>query len=182
MAYLMAAMAIGSLLSGNSQRNAKMKAQAADIKLQRARNETARTRSIDTLSTNTSRMREASQKREIAIEKNRLNAESKFDETFAGSGISGTSVDEIDNEIDAEVAQNKNENLRALDRQLSDTTKSFKDQMEDVDANAANINTTAPTNDTFGQIAGAVSAASSVQGLDSKVSKFFSGPTKSLGI
>jgi len=96
MALFMAAMAVGSLLSSNSARNAQMKAQAADAKLQRARAQTSRIRGKDSFSTNTSRARKAAQKREVNIEKNRVQAESKFDETFAGSGISGTSVNELD--------------------------------------------------------------------------------------
>lgn len=187
MALLMATMAIGSLLSSNSQRNAKMKAQAADAKLQRARLEVARTRTTDAFSTNTSRAIQSSQKRDVAIERSRINAESKIDETFAGSGISGTSVDELDNEIGAAVSNNKYENQSALDRQLSDDTKSFSDSMSDTNAQSKSINTTAPKADVFSDISKAVSAAGSVSGLDKKVSGLFSGgsvstPTPSLGI
>jgi hypothetical protein len=164
---VMAAMAVGSLLSANSQRNAKMESQAADAKLQRAKMESARTRGKDTFSTNTRRMREAAQKREIQIESNRLDAESKVDETFAGSGISGTSVNELDDELDAASTRNKYENINALDQQLSDANKSFGDQGEDINLNAENINTTAPKNDVLGNVMGAVGAAASVSGFSS---------------
>ncbi len=168
---LMATMAVGSLLSANSARNAQMKAQVADSKLQRAKLESARIRSRDTFSTNTSRMREATQKREIQIEENRVQAESKLDEVFAGSGISGTSVNELDAELDAAVTKNKYENISALDRQLSDAEKSYGDQLEDINLQSKSINTTAPRNDVLGNLLGAAQAAGSVSSFDAKFSK-----------
>lgn len=163
---IMATMAVGSLMSANSQRNASMKAQAADAELQRAKMRVARTRGAETLATNASRMKQSAQKREIAIETQRVQAESKVDETFAGSGISGTSVNELDAELDAAVTKNKYENLSALDTQLSDADKSYRDSLDDINAGASNINTTAPKNDTFGNLLGAAQAAGSVSGLD----------------
>ena len=167
--YVMAAMAVASLASASSQRNASMKAQAADVRLQRAKMESARTRGKESLVENSSRMREAAQKREIAIESSRVQAESKIDETFAGSGISGASVGELDAEIDAAVTKNKYENMNALDTQLADANKSYGDQLSDINLNANNINTTAPKNDTFGNLMNAAQAAGSVSGLDARL-------------
>ena len=161
MAYFMAAMAIGSLLSSNSARNAKMKAQAADAKLQLARSKRAKTRATDAFSTNTQRAREATQRREIQIESNRIDAESKIDETFAGSGISGTSVSELDRELSAEVGKNKIANKRALDEQLADSQKSYGEQLEDINSQTQNINTTAPKQDVLGDVVSAASTAAS---------------------
>ena len=186
MALFMAAMAVGSLLSANSARNSQMKAQAADVKLQRARLQSARTRGKDTLSTNTSRMRKATQKREIAIESNRVQAESKFDETFAGSGISGASVNELDREINSSVEKNKYENIQALDDQLSDANKSYGDQLEDINSQSKGINTTAPRQDVLGDLTNAASTAASfgsaVGGLSKSKSKFAQGLSSFLSL
>lgn len=159
MAFFMAAMAIGSLLSSNSARNAKMKAQAADAKLQRARLETARTRSTDTLTSTERFAKKATQQREVQIEENRLDAESKVDEVFAGSGISGTSVNEIDAEIDADVSRSKQANLDVLDQQLSNANKTYSEQIEDTNNESKNINTTAPKQDILGDVTAAISSA-----------------------
>lgn len=165
---VMATMAVASLMSSNSQRNASMKAQVADSKLQRAKMGLARTRGKEALSTNSQRLKEAAQRREVTIESNRVQAESKIDEVFAGSGISGTSVSELDSELNAAVTKNKYANTQALDTQLSDASKAYGDQLEDINLGAANINTTAPKNDVLGNLIGAAGAAGSVAGLDSK--------------
>ena len=181
MEFIMAAAALGSLLSSNSARNAKMKAQAADAKLQSARNERARTRSTDTFSKNTQRVKEASQRRDIEIESNRIDAESKIEETFAGSGISGTSVSELDRELSADVAKNKVANARALDQQLADTQKSYGEQIEDINIQAKNINTTAPKQDVLGDAVTAVGTATSVADIGASIEggiKDFFKPSK----
>jgi len=170
MAYLMAAMAVGSMIQANEARNAQMKAKAADAKLQRAKLERARVRASGDYQTNTQRAREATQKREITIEENRLNAESKVDQTFAGSGISGQSVSEIDNEIEAAVSKNKFENKKALDTQLSDMTQNYSDTMTDTAEMSKGIDTTEVKGSFLGDAMGAVQAAGSVQGLSDSLS------------
>ncbi len=179
----MGAMAAASLLASHSQRKAQMAAKVADAKLQRARLERARVGATDSYQTNSQRARQATQAREVAIEESRLQAESKLDSTFAGSGISGTSVNELDNELDAQVAKNKIENRQALDAQLSDMTKNYRDTMNDTANAAASIDTTAVESNVVGDIAQAAGAASSVQGFGNKLasSSFGQSFSKSLG-
>ena len=201
-------MAVGSLLSSHSKRKAQMKAQAADANLQRAKLEMARTRQADDFTTNTQRMREAAQRRELEIEAGKLDAESGFDVAFAGSGISGSSVDEMDAEINAAVVKNKYENLEALDAQLSDMNRQYQQGTENLNMQAEGINTTKPATDVLGDVlkatsaaekapelaklgggiaAGAVSAYKGIKGLFNSRPSILSGynrnePSKSLGL
>lgn len=172
---IMAAMAAASLLSSHSQRKSQMKAKAADARLQRARLEKARMRSTEDYVSNSQRAREAAQGREVQIEENRLQAESKVDETFAGSGISGQSVSDIDKELNASVEENKIQNKRALDRDLSDMARNYSQGMNDTADQAAAIDTTAVKGSFLGDAAKAAGAAASVSGLDAKMSGAFSG-------
>ena len=183
--YVMAAMAVASMLSANSQRNAQMKAKAADAKLQRAKLERARMRATDDFVANTQRAREASQKREVQIESNRIDAESNVDVTFAGSGISGQSINEIDAELNASVVQNKLENKRALGQQLGDMYRNYGQTMEDTAIQGENIDTTGVKGSTLADLAGAAGAAQSVAGLDAKLASsgfFKSTPTQKLSV
>lgn len=191
MAFLMAGMAVASMVQANSQKNKAMKAAAADIELQRAKMERARLRAAGDLATNTQRAREASQKREIEIERNRVKAESKVDETFAGSGISGTSVDELDNELNAEVSQNKVDNKKALDQNLSDQFRGARQGAEDDFAQSSQIGAGAPKGSSFidQAIAGAQGAAQGAefQGTFDKAASgiqsfFTSTPTSTMGL
>ncbi len=141
--YVQAAMAAASMLSSHNQQKKQMAAAANDAKLQRAKLEQARLRQAGDYAINTQRLREAAQKRDIQIESQRIKAESKIDEAFAGSGISGTSVDELDNEINAEVSKNKYEGTKALDQQLSDTARSDQHKAQDINAQAMNIGASA---------------------------------------
>lgn len=167
----MAAMAAASLLSAHSQRKAEMKAKVADAKLQRARLEKARTRSTEDYVANSQRAREATQNREVQIEENRLDAEANRTSAFAGSGISGTSISEIDAEIETEATRNKMENRKALDQQLSDISKNYTNTMKDTADQSAAIDTTAVRANPIGDIAQAASTASSFQSFDTKVGR-----------
>lgn len=137
--YVQGAMAAASMLSANSKQKAAMKAAVEDAKLQRAKLERARTRQAGDFATNTQRAREAAQRREIQIESQRVAADSKIEETFAGSGISGTSVDELDNEINAQVDKNKQESRKALDQNLADQQRADRNFGEDTAVQATNI-------------------------------------------
>lgn len=172
--YVMAAMAVGSLLSSHSQRKAQMKAKAADARLQRARLEKARLRSTEDYVANSQRAREAAQNREIQIESNRLDAEAQVDATFAGSGISGTSVNEIDNELNATVERNKIENRNALEDQLGDLSRNYSQGMNDTADQSAAIDTTAVKGSFIGDVAQATQAAASVSGLGASLMTGFS--------
>lgn len=163
---LMAGMAAASLVSAHEQRKAQMKAKVGDAKLQRARLEKARTRASGDYATNSQRAREAAQSREIQIEENRLQAESAIDSTFAGSGIGGTSVNQLDDELEASAAKNKMQNKKALDTQLSDINKNYSNTMNDSSDQAASIDTTAVKGSFLNDAMGAASAAASVQSLD----------------
>lgn len=163
--YVMAAMAVASLISANEGRNAQMKAKAADARLQRAKLKRARMRGTESFVENQQRAKEAALKREIQIEENRLNAESKVDTTFAGSGISGQSVNEIDAELNASVSKNKLENKRALDTTLSDAAKTYSDSISDSALQSEQIDTTRTKGNFLNDALGAVGAASSVAGL-----------------
>ena len=168
---VMAAMAVGSLLSSHSQRKAQMRAKIADAKLQRARLEKARMRSTEDYVANSQRAREAAQSREIQIESNRLDAESKISETFAGSGISGQSISEIDNELNATAERNKIENKRALDQQLGDLSRNYTQTMTDTADQAASIDTTAVKSNLIGDLTQAASAASQGFSMATNISK-----------
>lgn len=174
--WFAAAMAVGSLLSSNSQRNAQMKAKAADARLQRAKLERARLRSTEDYVENSQRAREAAQAREVQIEENRIDAESKVDETFAGSGISGQSVSEIDNELNAAIIKNKFENKRQLDTQLSDMARDYSQTMNDSAEQAKSIDTTEVKGSFLEDAMGAAQAFS--QGVD--ISNSFSEATKGI--
>ena len=137
--YVQAAMAAASMISAHSKRKKMVAAAVEDAKLQRAKLEQARVRQAGDFAINKQRARESAQRREIQIEHSRLNAESKIDETFSGSGISGTSVDELDNEINSAVAQNKQENKKALDQNLADQYRANRQQTSDVSAKARDI-------------------------------------------
>ena len=164
--YVMAAMAVASLISANEGRNAQMKAKAADARLQRAKLKRARMRGTESFVENQQRAKEAALKREIQIEENRLNAESKVDTTFAGSGISGQSVNEIDAELNASVSKNKLENKRALDTTLADTAKTYSDSISDSALQTEQIDTTRIKGSFLNDALGAVGAAASVAGID----------------
>lgn len=168
---IMAGMAAASLLSSHSKRKAQMKAKAADAKLQRARLEKARMRSTEDYVSNSQRAREAAQGREIQIEDNRIQAESKVAETFAGSGISGQSVSEIDNELNATVEENKIQNKRALDKTLRDTARNYSYGMNDTADQSASIDTTAVKGNFLADAAGAVSAAAQGANIQSQISR-----------
>lgn len=170
--YLMAGMAVASLISSHQQQKAQTAAMVADAKLQRARLQTARLRATEDYQTNSQRLKQAAQKREMQVEENRVKAGSQFKATFAGSGISGTSMNELDDEINTQAARNKIENRNALDQQLGDLTKNYVNTMNDSADAAASISTTAPSTDVIGNIAGAAGAAASVQGLDQKFSSW----------
>lgn len=139
MIWVAAGMAVASMLAANNQRNAEMKAAAADAKLQRARMKQARTRLAGDYATNTQRMKEAALSREINLEKSRVDAESKMDQQFAGSGISGTSVNELDNDLNAMVAKSKIDNKRSLDESLTDAARSNLQTAEDMKFESRNI-------------------------------------------
>lgn len=178
---LMAAMVVGSLLSSNAQRNAQMKAQAADAKLQRAKLEKARLRQADDYTVNSQRLREATQRREVEIESNRLDAESGFDEAFAGSGITGSTVDQMDAEINAAVVKNKKENLDSLDQQLGDMARNYQQGVDDINVQSKAINTTAPKQNVLGDIINAATtSAQAMSGLES-LSDSFGSLGKKLG-
>lgn len=172
--YIMGGMAVASLISANSKRKAQMKAMIADAKLQRARLERARVSAAETYQTNSQRAREGAQEREINIEQSRLQAESKLASAFAGSGISGTSVNEIDDQIDTEVAQNKFQNKKQLDQNLSDQVRQFSNQMNDTALQAAAINTTPIKGNFFADLAGAAGAAQSANNAVSSLQDFLS--------
>lgn len=167
--YFAAAMAVGSMISANEQRNAQMKAKAADAKLQRAKLERARLRGTEDFVANSQRAREAAQKREIQIEENRIKAESRIDETFAGSGIGGQSISEIDKELESAVMKNKMENKRALDRQLGDLSKDYSDSMSDSAFESQGIDTARVKGAFFGDAATGAQAYSQFSGVSAKI-------------
>lgn len=177
--WVMAGMAVASMYSSHSQRKAQMKAKAADARLQRARLERARVRSTEDYVANSQRAREATQKREVQIESNRLDAESKIDETFAGSGISGTSVSELDNELNATVQRNKLDNKKALDDQLSDLSRNFTQGMEESAFATEQIDTTKVKGNLFNDLSKAASAAQSGASLSSDLKGAFQGSARS---
>jgi len=164
--FFAAAMAVGSLLSANSQRNAQMKAKTADAKLQRAKLERARLRSTEDYVANTQRAREAAQRREIQIEENKIDAESKMAESFAGSGIGGQSIDQLADELSASVSKNKFENREALDQQLGDMARNYSQTMNDSAEQAKSIDTTAVKGSFLEDAMGAAQAASTGANLD----------------
>lgn len=179
--WVMAGMAVASMYSSHSQRKAQMKAKAADARLQRARLERARVRSTEDYVANSQRAREATQKREVQIESNRLDAESKIDETFAGSGISGTSVSELDNELNATVQRNKLDNKKALDDQLGDLSRNFSQGMEESAFATEQIDTTKVKGSLFNDLTKAAGAAQQGASLSSDLQGAFQ-PSKDLGI
>lgn len=170
--WWVAASAVASLASSNSKRNAEMAAKAKDVELQRARLEKARVRSTDNLTETARRAREAAQQREIAIESSRIQAESKIEETFAGSGISGTSVDEFDNELNASIAKNKQENLDALSSQIGSAYRDYSDNIENVNEQAESVDSSVPERDILGEIGTAVGVASSFSSTIGKMQKY----------
>lgn len=168
--YFAAAMAVGSMLASNSQRNAQMKAKVADAKLQRAKLERARLRTTEDYVANSQRAREAAQQREIQIESNRLDAESKVDTTFAGSGISGQSISEIDAELNASVVKNKIENKVGLEQQLGDISRNYSSNIEDTAEAASSIDTSRIKGNVLGELAVGASAFSSASQFGSSLS------------
>ena len=167
---IMLAMAAASMIASKQQNDAQMKAKVADAKLQRQQLKLARIRASDDYQTNMSRAKQAAQGRELSIAENRVDAEARVDATFAGSGISGQSIDEIDSQIESKAANNRVQNRNSLDNQLSDATRHYSQVMNDSAANTQNIDTTYQGVNTASSIAGATGAAASVQGLDKKVS------------
>lgn len=165
----MAIAAVTAIASAESGRKRDMETYIGDMKLQRARAERARNRSAANYSEASSAAKEAGQKREIAIESSRLDAESKIDETMAGSGISGTSVNEIDSELNAAVEKNKYQSEQATDKQLSGITRKYAEEMEDINFKQSNADHKPPEFDTIGALGGAVSAASGFSGAVGKM-------------
>ena len=169
----MGIMAAASLIQSNEQRKAQMKAKAADARLQRAKLERARMRATEDYVANTQRTREAAQQREFQIEENRLDSEAAVDATFADSGISGQSIAEIDNELNAAMLKNKFENRKQLDRQLSDMAKDYSDTMSDTSEQAAAIDTTRVKGSFIGDAMAATRAG--VQGYELSQALGFGG-------
>lgn len=162
----MAAMAVGSLISSHQQRKAQMQAKVADAKLQRARLERARLRSTEDYVANSQRAREGAQAREIKIEENRLDAESRIDETFAGSGISGTSVSQLENELDAVVEKNKFQNRKSLDQELSGLGRNYRIGTEDINYQSESIDTTPVKTNLLSEAFNVAQGAASGIGVD----------------
>lgn len=188
--YVAMAMAATSMLSAHSQKKKALQAAVDDAKIQRAKLQRARANAATDLATNAQRAREATQKREIAMEESAITGEAAIDSAFAGSGISGTSRSEIDSQLDAAVAKNKNENKSALDTQLGDMYKNYMRQNEDINDNASNIGAGAPTGGGLMEgiqagVSGFSQGASidSSLGISSKIDDFFkTKPTGSNGV
>ena len=184
--WIQGGMAVMSMMNAQRQRTAQIKAAVADAKLQRAQLERARLRQAGDFATNTQRMREATQRQEIEIEKNRIQAESRLETTFAGSGISGTSVDELDNEINAEVERDKYANKKALDQNLADQYRSYSQGTQDINANAQNIAAPIGGGGMFERLSAGLSGAAAGQQLVSGLRESGYNPnaaiSKGLGI
>lgn len=137
-----AAMAVMQSLSSKSAADKKMRMMVADAELQRRKLETARLSATEDYVANTQTVKQAAQKREIAIESNRLSAESNVATTFADSGIGGRSRSEIDDELDTTVSLNKYESRKKLDQELSSVTRDYTRTIEAAAQEADQINTT----------------------------------------
>jgi|TARA_Y100000034_G_scaffold130720_2_gene189857 hypothetical protein len=165
------AMAAASMISSHSQRQKQLKAAVQNAKLQRAKLNRARARQAGDFATNAQRAREATQAREIQMEENALKGESSLQEAFAGSGISGTSVSELENELDTQVAKNKVQNKKALDQQLGDMYRQNLQKTEDINAQSTNIGAIPEGDSPLDQITGAIGAYNATEGINSDINK-----------
>lgn len=179
--WIAAGMAVASALAANSQRNAQMRAKAADAKLQRARLERARKRKTDDYVANSQKAREAAQDREVQIESNRIDAESRIDTTFAASGISGQSLNDLDAELNASVVKNKIESKRALDDQLGALSRDYSQSMEDSAFESQGIDTTAVKGNFLSEVAGTASSFSQGMSVQQDITKAWSSVSPKLG-
>ena len=75
---------------------------------------------------------------DIAIEKERMGAEDRLSTDFAGSGISGTSIDEMDAQISADSARAHNENRLNAENQESQLYMQRKHDTEGLEAESKN--------------------------------------------
>ena len=145
MSYLAAGMAIASMYSANKKKAAEIQSVANNAGLQRARMKEAATRRAGDFATNKQRAREMAQRAEINIEKQKLMAESKIAETFAGSGISGHSVSELEQEIDKEISEDKSNVKKGLDAKLADMYRQDRQAVSDQASQAEQIGSGAPS-------------------------------------
>lgn len=179
--WLAAGMAVASAMQSHSQRKAAMRAKVADAKLQRARLERARQRKTDDYVANSQKAREAAQDREVQIESNRIDAESRVDTTFAGSGISGQSLNDLDAELNASVVKNKIESKRALDDQLGALSRDYSQSMEDSAFESQGIDTTAVKGNFLSEVAGAAQGFSSGMSAQQDISKAWTSVSSKMG-
>jgi len=138
----MSGMVLASMFSAFSNQEASQAMKVADAKLQREQLRLARIRASDDYQTNMSRAKQAAGARTMQIQENRLDARAQADATFADSGLSGGTIDEIDNQIESRAASNRVKNVNSLDAQLADQTKNFSHTMNDNASQTDNINTT----------------------------------------
>lgn len=170
--FIAIAMAVAAVAGSMSKKKKAQEAAYKDGELKSKILNSARVRNVDDTEENKRRVIRATQARDIQIERDRIRGESKIDETFAGSGISGGSVDELDAELSAAVAQNKYENKRALDSEIGQLERKRNISEADITAQGTDIGT-GPADNTL--IENATTAYSGYQtGAD--ISKSFKNP------
>lgn len=125
-----AAMAV-TFITETMKSKAKGEAMLADAELQRERLKYIRERQSEAYNKNKTEVNRSEFVNAVNIEKARLQAESDAKASFAGSGISGTSVDELDAEISSEAAKAHNENIRVSEATKSDLFIQQKNTLED---------------------------------------------------
>lgn len=125
-----AAMAV-TFVTETMKSKAKGEAMLADSKLQREKLKYIRERQSEAYNKNKTEINRSEFVNSVNIEKARLQAESDAKSAFAGSGISGTSVNEIDAEISAEAAKAHNENIRVSEATKGDLFTQQKNMIED---------------------------------------------------
>lgn len=132
-------MAAGASLGfATSMMKSKAEAEALlkDSELQRKRLEYNRSKQTNTYDKNLSAVNRAEIENAANIEKARLKAESDLAGEFAGSGIRGTSVDELSAEISTEatIAQNKNKEMSVETQKDLFTTRQAEEEQAMFDA------------------------------------------------
>lgn len=121
------------------RQKAALESQVADAKLQRAQANRNRGRLTDIYSRNTSRLSRATRRNDLKLTLRGLEQESNIAAGFAGSGLSGESVNDINTIVSRSVAEDKYMNKKMYQEQSEGLNLNYNTQMEDINLQASQI-------------------------------------------
>lgn len=147
-----------NLFITNLQRKAQLEAGVENAKLQRAQAQRNRARVSDVYSRNMYRLNQTTRRNDLLIGIAQEEAESGVATGFAGSGLSGSSVEDINSIVMRSAAQERFTNRRNYEQQSEELNLNYKNTMEDINLNASQIGARAKENPWLDLLSAASSA------------------------